>query len=136
VNIISISFERPLLLLLIIPMLALALWPYLSLPPHSRRTKSRVISLAVHAVILCLCVLLMSGVNFHRTEHFGKPDMILLVDVSDSMANNADRVNGFVKSVFEANGDGHNIRVVVFANGRHYVAESSGKDDMAALSNI
>jgi len=132
VNIISISFERPLLLLLVIPMLALALWPYLNLPRHSR-TKSRVISLIVHSVILCLCALLMSGLNFHKTEHFDKPELILLVDVSDSMAKNADRVNGFVKSVFEANGDGHNIRVVVFANGRHYVAESSGKDDMAAF---
>ena len=132
-SIISISFERPLLLLLIIPMLALALWPYLRLPLHSRRTKSRVISLVVHAVILCLCVLLMSGINFHRTEHFDKPELILLIDVSDSMANNADRVNGFVKSVFEANGDGHNIHVVVFANGRHYVAESSEKNDMAAF---
>ena len=132
-NIISVSFERPLLLLLIIPMLALALRPYLSLPRHSRRTKSRVISLVIHTVILCLCVLLMSGVNFHRTEHFDKPDLVLLVDVSDSMANNAGKVNEFIKSVFEANVKGHNIRIAVFANGGHYVAESSGKDDAAAF---
>ena len=56
----------------------------------------------------------------------------MLVDVSNSMANNADKVNNFVKSVFEANGNGHKIKVVVFANGRHYVAESE-KDDMSAF---
>ena len=132
-NIISISFENPLYLLLIIPMLALAIWPYLRLPRHTRRTKSRMVSLIVHAVILCLCALLMSGVNFHKTEYFDRPDLVLLVDVSDSMANNADKAGEFVKSVFEANENGHNIRVVLFANGRHFVAESSGRDDMTAF---
>jgi len=131
-SIISITFDKPLLLLLIIPMMALALWPYLRLPLQYRRTKSRVISLIIHTVVLCLCVLLMSGLNFHKTEHFAKPDLILLIDVSDSMANNAEKTNDFVKAVFEANGNGHNIRLVAFANGRHYVAESAN-DDMTAF---
>ena len=130
----SLSFKYPMLLLLLIPAAALTVLPYFRLRKRRSRTIGRIISLCVHIVVILLSTALLTGLTFHSSEDGKKPDLLLLVDMSDSMYYLTDRVDGFVKSVLERNNSSHKIGVIVFANGQLYVTEP-GRDDSSTYDS-
>lgn len=126
-NAIAIQFDNPWLLLLLIPALALMLWPYFRLSKKHRRTRNRVISLVLHSLILLLCTLMVAGMTFHVTDVEIKSDVILLVDKSDSSTGRREDMDEFIRSVLGGSTSDYRIGIVTFANGCVYSAEL-GKD--------
>ena len=59
-----ITFSNPWLLLLLVPLAALTLIPHFRVAKKFRRSRNRVISLALHSIALILCVLLLAGMTF------------------------------------------------------------------------
>lgn len=105
------------------------LFPYFRLPKQRRRSRSRVISLVLHGVILVLCVLMVAGLNFRVTEEEKRSDVIILVDVSDSNRR-TEEIDGFLQSVLHELPQGERVGVVSFANGAVFGAEM-GRDGEA-----
>ncbi len=87
-NSINISFKYAWLLLLLIPVIALALRPYFGMPPKNRRMKNRVVSLVIHIVISIALILVLAGIQIERSYVATKSDVIILVDKSASTDTN------------------------------------------------
>ena len=124
-NAITINFSNPWLLLLIIPAVALMLWPYLRLPKRHRNTRNRVISLALHSLILLLVVSMLAGMTFTSSQTSYKKDVVLLVDLSESNVESQEEMNEFVQSVLDGVESGYRVGVVTFANGCVYSSKLS-----------
>ena len=116
-NALSVHFNNPWLLFVIIPAAALMLFPYFRLKKQHRRTRNRVISLVLHSVILVCLTLLLAGLSFTYTQVNIKKDVILLVDVSDSVQGSEDEMTDFIKSVLSEVDSGYDVNIVTFANG-------------------
>lgn len=125
----TIQFTTPWLLLLIIPLVALMLWPYFRLPKQVRKTRNRVISLVLHSVILVTLVLMVSGMTLHSTETVVKNDVILLVDMSDSNRSSQEDMNKFIRSVLDEREDNYRVGIITFANGNVYAAQMRTDSD-------
>lgn len=114
-NALSVHFNNPWLLFVIIPAVALMLFPYFRLKKQHRRTRNRVISLVLHSVILVCMTLLLAGLSFTYTQVNIKKDVILLVDVSDSIQGSEDEMTDFIRSVLSDVEPDYDINVVTFA---------------------
>ena len=78
----ELIIERPWLLLLIIPALAIILVPFFILPKVRRRTFKKIAPAVIHSVIAVLLVLLIAGLSVKKTTT--KNSSVLLIDLSDS----------------------------------------------------
>jgi hypothetical protein len=123
VSSISVQFLNPWLLFALIPAIALTLFPFFRLPAQHRRTRNRVVSLAIHLLVLTLCVGLLSGVSFSADSVSKKSDVILVADVSASNQTSVEKMNDFIKAVIDGSNGDYNIGVVTFANGQVYAAK-------------
>lgn len=119
----TVRFDHPWLLFVLIPAFALMLIPYFLLGKKRRRTRQRIVSLVLHSVILVLCTLLLAGMNFHMEETQVKSEVILLVDKSDSSAARQEEMDDFIRAVLGSDTEGHSVGIVTFANGS---VESAG----------
>ena len=90
-----INYSHPWLLLLIIPAILLTLWPYLRINKKYRRTRNRVISVTLHIIAMVLAVNLLAGITFSYEIPNKENEVILLVDVSDSNGEEAEKKNEF-----------------------------------------
>ena len=81
-NNIEIFFERPLLLLLLIPALALILAPFLALPAHRKKSVKKIVPVVLHCIIVLLLCLILSGFTLIRVTN--EQAVLLLVDLSYS----------------------------------------------------
>ncbi len=131
---ITVKFQLPWLLFLLIPAFALMLFPYFRLKKQHRRTASRVISLVLHSVILLLCVFVLCGMQFTVSHRSVKNDVILLVDVSDSNEASREDMNKFIRSVVDETEEGYRLGIITFANGQVYSAKLNS-DANAAYKN-
>ena len=112
----SVNFKNPWLLFIIIPAVALMLIPYFRLLKQHRRTRNRVISLALHSVILVMLTLMLAGLSFTYTQVNVKKDVILLVDVSDSVQGSEEEMNEFIGQVLSDVDKDYKVGIVTFAN--------------------
>ena len=80
----QIEFTNPWLLLLLIPALFFALFPYFRLSKRYRRTRNRIISVVLHSLIMVLAVTLLAGIGFTYEIPNTDNEILLLVDVSHS----------------------------------------------------
>ena len=78
----ELRFERPWLLLLLIPAIVLILLPWLRLPKRRRLTLQKIIPTVIHGLLSILLVLLLAGTSIARITD--NQSVILLVDHSDS----------------------------------------------------
>lgn len=127
----KINFDNPWLLFVIIPAIGLMLIPYFRVKKQHRNTPNRVISLAIHTVILVLVTFLLAGMSFTLTQVTLKKDVVLLVDASDSAVSARADMDDFVNSVLDDIDKNHNIGVVTFAGNCVYAAEMD--NDPAAV---
>lgn len=119
----QIKFANPWWLLLLIPLIALSLLPYLRLPKAHRRTRNRVVSLALHLTIVVIGVALLSGLNFHREEVLTTFDTVIVIDASDSIDGAKSRIDDYVENVLKEEGASNfNIGIVTF--GRNQICVS------------
>ena len=120
INAIIIQFIEPLFLLLLIPVILFPLFMFFRLKKQHRNNRYRITSLVTRILALVVAVFLLSGMTFQARNIQPRTDVIILVDVSDSVSASIDRMNAQIKAIIdESNGD-YNIGVITFANGNIY----------------
>ena len=60
----AIKFSNPWFLLFLIPAIALTFIPYFRSAKKYRRTRNRIVSMAVHMVFMVLCITVLAGITF------------------------------------------------------------------------
>lgn len=115
-----IEFSAPLLLLLLIPALFFALFPYFRTEKRYRRTRNRIISMVLHSVIMVLAVLLLSGMSFSYKIPNTENEIILLVDASDSTQTAQDARDDFVYSAIDRKSSAMKMGIVLFGYNQIY----------------
>jgi Ca-activated chloride channel homolog len=120
INAVSIQFLQPWFLLLLIPVVALTLLPFLKLKPQYRKSRYRVTSLVLRVSALVLAVLILSGMTFRSTNISERKDIIILVDISHSVSSSVERMNEQIKTIIDESGGDYNIGIITFANGNIY----------------
>lgn len=117
----SIHFQNPWLLLLLIPAFALTIVLYLLLNKKFRRTRNRIVSIVLHSVVVTLCVFVLAGISFRYDVANLENEIILLVDVSETEEQSADRRDEFIRTVISEGGyDGYKMGVVTFGFDQRY----------------
>lgn len=120
-----IVFERPWLLLLLIPAIFFSLLPYFRSPKKYRRTRNRITSVVLHTSALLLSILVLCGITFQYDVPNEETEVILLVDKSDSNAQSDDEKDNFVSEVLAIVHENFKIGVVTFGYDQVYAAELS-----------
>ena len=98
---IEICFDRPWLLLLLIPAAFFTLLPYFRVKKRYRRTRNRVISVVLHGLVMLLSIVLLSGFYVRYYVPNKDNELILLVDVSDTGAATTEQRDIFVETVID-----------------------------------
>ena len=81
-NSIEISFEHPLYLLLLLPVLAIIALPFFMLPKKRRYTVKRIVPVVLHALLATALLFVLAG--FSVVRNVNEQAVILLVDLSHS----------------------------------------------------
>ena len=113
---INISFDNPLLLLLLIPMLALILVPYFIAIRKENKSRAGVIALALHIVIVILVVLAAAGMS--NVTVITETELYVLADVSHSMSDRLDLVDEYIREVEDELPRNSQMGVIAF--GKNY----------------
>lgn len=130
INILSITFARPYLLFLIIPLILIAFIPYLRLKPKRRHTRNKVTSLILHSLIIVLACVVLSGIEGHRIENVDS-EIVFVTDYSESTKDVHQQMNDFVdKFVTNPRNSGSKIGLVYFGYDKCEVAELSKTNDI------
>ena len=116
----QITYRHPWLLLLIIPAVLLTLIPYFRLHKRYRFTRNRIGSMVLHIAATVLAANLLAGLGFSYSIPNDKNEVIILVDVSDSGAEEREMTDEFVRSVIDVCPDGCKIGIVKFGYGCSY----------------
>lgn len=119
----SITFSNPWLLLLLVPAALLTLIPYFRLNKRYRCTRNRIVSMALHVVIMVLAVALLAGLGIDYDLPNDKNEVILLVDASFSEEALTEEKNQFIKDVVDSNDSAFKLGIVTFGYDQVYAAE-------------
>ena len=110
-----INFERPWLLLLLVPAIVFSLWSYFKLGKRYRCTRNRVVSVTLHIVVMVLSILVFAGMTFSFYKPNTENEVILLVDASYSTSEDTgDKADAFVKEVIDNAHDSFKLGIVTF----------------------
>lgn len=116
-----IVFSYPWLLLLLIPAIAFTLLPYFRLSKKYRRTRNRIASIVLHLTALTLAIFALSGLHFDYTVPNDKNELVLLVDVSQSEEESAQKRDNLVETILhDSQFDGYKVGVVTFGFDQEY----------------
>ncbi|MBO5481621.1 MAG: VWA domain-containing protein [Clostridia bacterium] len=118
-----IEFSHPWLLLLLIPALALTLWPYFRLAKRYRRTRNRITSIVLHLIVMVLAITTLAGITFNYQLNNLENEILLLVDVSQSEDDEdvAQTRDEFIELVLQdSQYDGFKVGVVTFGYNQVY----------------
>ena len=113
---INISFDNPLLLLLLIPMLALVLVPYFIAIRKENKSRASVVALALHIVIVILVMLAAAGMS--NVTVITETELYVLADVSHSMSDRLDLVDQYIAEVQDGLPRNSEMGVITF--GKNY----------------
>lgn len=127
-NSFSIYLVHPWLLFLLIPLVALTLWPVFRLPKARRFTRNRVISLGLHLVILVLLVALLADMTVYKKRD--EINTIILADMSESTEDSYDAIVTYARELVATAGNKNRVGIVTYAKDALYVAELSKAEDM------
>ena len=113
----KIQFLYPWLLLLLIPMLALAFYYHLRISKRYRRTRNRIVSLVLYCIVSTLSVLTLAGLTFTYEIPNMETEMILLVDTTYSGETVEEQKNQFIQKAIKDSENVCQIGVVTFGYG-------------------
>lgn len=120
-----IVFANAWFLLLLIPLLALALFPYFRMAKKYRRTRNRITSVVLHSLVAVLVVCLVAGMCFTYDLPNEKNELMLVVDVSQSGRAAENDRDKFVRSLIDEASAGVNVGVVTFGYDQVYASPLS-----------
>ena len=128
----GLQFTNPWFLLLLIPAAFFTLFPYFKLAKRYRRTRNRVCSLILHALVMIMAISLLAGTTFVYSVPNKNNEVIILVDMSESEEYSADTRDKFVENVIEESSyDNFRIGVVTFGYDQVYAAPLTDNADSA-----
>ena len=93
------NFTHPWLLLLLIPAIAMTLFPYFRADKKYRKTRNRILSMVFHGLAITLAITLLAGITFSYEKPNLENELIVLVDTTDSNEESADLKSDFVQSI-------------------------------------
>ena len=120
-----INYTHPWLLLLLIPAIALTLFPYFKANKKYRKTRNRILSMLFHGLAITLAINLLAGITFSYEKPNLENELIVLVDTTDSNAASADAKTEFVQSVVSISDGKYRLGVVKFGHGQVLAGEMS-----------
>lgn len=119
----GIYFANPWLLLLLIPAGLLTLIPHLRLNKKYRRTRNRIVSMALHLVVMVLSIAVFSGMTIEYDVNNEESEVILLVDASYSNEKSAQKREEFIQAVIESADPDFKLGIVTFGYDQVYAVE-------------
>lgn len=135
---ININFDRPYLLFVAIPLIALVLVPFFIAIRKENKTKSAVISLIIHLVITALITFVAAGTSM--TQVITETNVYVVADVSHSANRNLDEIDDYIESIEERLPQNSKMGVIAFGKNYKLITDidsefgsvkSSGVDDSA-----
>ncbi len=135
---INISFDNPLLLLVIIPLLLLVAVPHVIAIRHENRTRATTVSLILHILIVLVASLALAGMRM--TTVITETEVYVVADVSYSSSRTLDEVDGYVSEIEEnlpknsrlgVVGFGKDYKIITELGGEFTTVKGSGIDDSA-----
>ena len=117
--------QSPYWLWLLIPAIGIPLLIYFCSAKKYRRTRSRIISLVLHTLIMALAVFLLAGMTFFYQVPNRDNEILLLVDVSDSTAVTSERKDEFIRSAIERKSPAMKMGIIAFGCNQVYAAPLS-----------
>ncbi|MDE7164702.1 MAG: VWA domain-containing protein [Clostridiales bacterium] len=118
----QIEFVYPWLLLLLIPALFLALFPYFRLEKKFRRTRNRITSLVLHIFVSVLCIFVLAGMTFSYDTENANNELMIVADCSFSGAKSNDKKAELIHSIIEEHNENYKVGVVTFGYNQVYAA--------------
>ena len=112
-----IEFLYPWLLLLLVPMLALAFFLHFRISKRYRRTRNRIVSLVLHCIVAAISVLTLAGINFKYEIPNMETEVILLVDTTYSGESVEEQKNAFIQDAIAGSENVCQIGIVTFGYG-------------------
>ena len=125
----AINFSEPWLLLLLIPALFFALFPFFRMSKKFRRNRNRIISVVLHSLIMVLAVTLLAGIGFTYQVPNTENEVLLLVDMSDSSDVSREEKDQFVQLAVSAKSPAMKMGIVTFGYDQVYAAPMSYEGD-------
>lgn len=126
------EFLYPWLLLLFIPALLVTLVPHFRLKKRFRRTRNRIISLVLRLIVFVFAITLLSGMTITYTIPNDGNEIILLVDVSDSLDVSKEDKENCIANIIDGikyDLEGTKLGIVTFGYDQKYVAPLSDDID-------
>lgn len=117
-NSIEFFFERPLLLLLLLPALAIILVPFFLLPVHRRKGFKKIAPVVIHCILVLLLSLILSGFTFFKITD--KQAVFLLVDLSFSTEQTQNEIKARTEELLSLIHKNTPVGVVVFGADQIY----------------
>ncbi len=112
----SISLDNPYLLLLAIPMMLLILVPYFFAIRKENRSKSAVITLCIHTMIVAIISLAIAGLHLSTVKT--ETEVIVVADVSYSTNRDLEKIDGYIKGIIKEESLPVNTKVGVVCFGK------------------
>lgn len=120
----KIQFSRPWFLLLFLLFLALTIMPYFTIPKKYRKTRNRITSMVLHAIVSLLAIFILSGMTFIRTTANSNNEIIMLVDVSNTEKQSEKTRDDLVKTIIkQCKFDKFKLGVVTFGYDQEYAVK-------------
>ena len=114
----SISFDNPYLLLIGVPLLLLVVIPYFIAIRKENKSKSTVITLCLHTVMIALISLAVAGI--HTVTVKTKTEIFVVADLSYSTDRDVEIIDGYVKDIVNKENLPINTQIGVVCFGKDY----------------
>ena len=119
------NFTHPWLLLLLIPAIAMTLFPYFRADKKYRKTRNRILSMVFHGLAITLAITLLAGITFSYEKPNLENELIVLVDTTESNAESADLKSDCVQAIISISDGKYRVGVVKFGHGQVLSGEMS-----------
>ncbi len=130
---IRISFESPFYLLLLIPVLAIILFPFFMMPRNRRYTIKRIIPVVLHTIIAAVLIFVLAG--FAVVRSVNEQAVILLVDLSYSTEKVQETILSHTKQLLSMIDETTPVGVVVFGREQVYSVDLESNNRTFAFSS-
>lgn len=130
----NISFDRPYLFFLIIPLLLLVFIPFFIAVRRENLTKGTLVSLILHVIIALAITIVATGASV--TSVITETRVVVLADVSHSAEKNLDKIDGYINEIKNNLPKNSKMEVVAFGNDQKTVTEYGKKFESVKNSGV